>query len=156
MNRALGCVIAGSVFVVVVVFVGGACDPRPTLAQSGFFDGFRKDLVDDCCRCLSRRGTDDVAATCSAARIVDGGVVVDDADAVFGDPSADGLDDLDDEIDPGEVPCLCAGDEDTCVKDLESGRGVTIPGACIDQLTRTAPCENACLNVLNFDPLPTE
>lgn len=148
--------IAASLLVFVIVTALFACDPRPTLAQSGFFDGFRKDLVDDCCQCLSQRGTDDPGATCSPARIVDGAPVVDDDDAVFGDPSADGLDDLDDEIDPGEVPCLCSGDEESCIQDLESGKGVTIPGACIDQLTRTAPCENACLNVLNFDPLPTE
>ena len=143
---------AGFAVVVVVVvscFVG--CDLRPSLAQSGLFAGYRPELLAQCCECLASRGTGHPEATCSEGVLVDGGITVDE-DAVVGN----GKQELEgnDEVDDGEIPCLCSGSASTCREQLDLGRRVTIPGACLDQLDRTAPCESACSGIINFDPVP--
>jgi hypothetical protein len=145
----LGVAVCG---VVVVTAVVVACDLRPTLAQTAFFPGFRDELALQCCECLARRGTGSREATCSEAILVDGGVGAPD-DAVVGD--TDGSLDGNDEVDPGEIPCLCGGlDQQQCLDRVSNpDAGVLVPGACIDQLEATAPCENACLGVLSFEPV---
>jgi hypothetical protein len=142
----------GSAVVVVVAFgLLMGCDLRPSLAQIGLFDCYRPELVDQCCSCLAARGTGHPQATCSEGELVDGGISAGD-DAVFG--SGDQSFDDDDEVDFGEVPCLCSGNLTTCREILNSGAGITVPGACLDQVDRTAPCETACAGIVNFDPVP--
>ena len=53
-RRAVFCVV---VVAAVVACCAVGCDLRPTLAQLRLFAGYRTDLVDQCCQCLSRRGT---------------------------------------------------------------------------------------------------
>lgn len=145
------------VFVVVAAvccFVAVGCDPRPSLAQLRFFQGTRHDLAEQCCACLSRRGTGNEAASCEEGVFVDGGVFAPDG-AVTGDGNRD--DDDNDVVDDGEVPCLCGGlDEDGCFVNLVNNKGIVVPGACIDEVDRTAPCESACAGVLSFEPVVGE
>ncbi|MDP2342443.1 MAG: hypothetical protein Q8O67_15915 [Deltaproteobacteria bacterium] len=139
----------GAVVVVVLCLLG--CDPRPSLAQIGLFSCYRPELVEQCCNCLASRGTGHRDATCSEGFLVDGGISAGE-DAVFGD--GDQSEDDDGNVDEGEIPCLCSGNARTCRDIMNNGAGVTVPGACIDQLERTAPCEAACVGIVNFDPVP--
>ena len=89
---------------------------------------------------------------------VDGGIFPDDG-AVLG--TAWGIDDAgfkgnddNNRVDDGEIPCLCAGDARSCREILNEGGGITVPGACLDQIDRNAPCETACAGIINFDPVP--
>jgi len=135
--------------IAVAAAIAASCDLRGTFAQSELGAGLRPELVAQCCQCLSRRGTGDATASCTEAILVDGqptlppGAVVGDGDRTF---------DFDDELDEGEIPCLCNADEGTCVQALSSGGDVLIPGACVDQIDRQAPCESACAGVLSFAP----
>ena len=149
-------VVCGVVAVVCGVVVG--CDLRPTLAQIGLFDGYRPELVEQCCACLAARGTGHPEASCSEGELLDGGIVL-EAGAVVGtawaldDAGFKGNDD-NDVVDEGEIPCLCRGSARTCRDVLNAGDGITVPGACLDQVERTAPCETACAGIINFDPVP--
>ncbi len=136
---------------VVVVLVLAGCDLRPSLAQIGLFDGYRPELVTQCCSCLAARGTGHPEASCSEGVLVDGGVTAGEG-AVLG--SGDQDKDDNDDVDEGEIPCLCAGSARTCRDVLNSGGGITVPGACLDQVDRVAPCETACAGIVNFDPVP--
>ncbi len=137
--------------VCIFVVVSGACDLRPTLAQLRLFSGYRADLVDQCCDCLARRGTGAETASCEEGVFVDGGVRAPDG-AVVG--SGDRDNDNNDSVDEGEVPCLCGGlSAKQCRAALTDNDGIVVPGACIDELDVTAPCENACAGVLSFEPV---
>lgn len=140
--------------VLVAAVVGGAvlpaCNVRAGLAQTELFEFLRPGLIEDCCACLSQRGTGSGDATCTEAVIIDDVPTI-PAGATYG--SGDRAFDLDDELDDGEIPCLCQGDRETCMAALASQGDVIVPGACIDQLDREAPCEVACVGVLSFDPI---
>lgn len=162
MKRAIACSA-----LLLVAFV--ACDNRACLAQSDLFAGYRPELIEECCLCLARRGTAFPGASCSEASLtLDGGVVLADEDAPANPPldegDAFGGDDLDDVIQesvdggPGEIPCLCTGNAQTCGLALNEGRDVLVTGACLSQgsgLFVRAPCEDACRDVLTFTPPPT-
>ncbi len=136
---------------VVVVAVGlPACNVRAGLAQTELFEFLRPGLIEDCCACLSQRGTGAADATCTEAVLIDGVATI-PAGASYG--SGDRAFDLDDDRGEGEIPCLCQGDRDTCVAMLATQGDIIVPGACIDQLDREAPCESACVGVLSFDPI---
>lgn len=153
-SRVFFCVV---VVVAVGVFGVVGCDLRPSLAQLRIFSGYRPELVAQCCQCLAQRGTGADDASCELGVFVDGGVNAPDG-SVTG--SGDRDFDLNDFVDDGEVPCLC-GDltQAECVDALSNGEdgapppGIVVPGACIDQVDRTAPCENACVGVLSFEPI---
>lgn len=147
-----------------------ACDNRACLAQSDLFAGYRPELIEECCLCLARRGTAFPEAACGEASVtLDGGVVfVDGGPGLANPPLEDGEsfggDDLDDVIQesvdggPGEIPCLCAGNAQSCRAALESGNELVVTGACISQGTGlfvTAPCEEECRDVLTFTPPST-
>jgi hypothetical protein len=141
---------------VVVVAVGlAACDVRTSLATWEPFASLRPELVDACCTCLASRGTGDAAATCTEAVVVDGEITVPPG-ALYGN-GVQAFED-NDVVDDGEIPCLCDdGGYDACVQALDEPAGrLVVPGACIDQLDRTAPCEEACGGVLAFVPLSAE
>jgi hypothetical protein len=137
---------------VAIVVVG--CDER-WLAQYDAFAGLRPALVEDCCACLAARGTAHPDATCTEAVLVDGEPVVPPG-ALYG--NGDQRVEDNDVVDDGEIPCLC--DDvgfDGCVEALGEPAGrVIVPGACVDQIERTAPCEEACGGVLGFVPLNTD
>ncbi len=146
-----------------------ACDNRACLAQSELFAGYRPELVDECCLCLARRGTAFPEAACGEASVtLDGGVVIDidagPANPPLDDGSSFNGDDLDDVIQesvdggPGEIPCLCAGNAETCAETLNEGKDLVVTGACLSQGTGLfvrAPCEDACRDVLTFTNPPT-
>jgi hypothetical protein len=143
--------VAVAAVTVTAVGVGGGCDWRTTLAQSEWFAGERPGLIAACCACLAARGTADPDASCTLAVLVDGEIVVPDG-ALYG--SGNQGRELNDAVDDGEIPCLCAGDEGVCVDELSrSGGRLVVPGACIDQVDREAPCEAACGGVLSFVPV---
>jgi hypothetical protein len=148
MSRVVGAVIC-CVAVVVLLHAAG-CNVRAVLAQTELFESLRPGLVEDCCTCLTRRGTGAADATCTEAVLIDGAPTIPPG-ATFG--SGDRGFDLDDAVDPGEVPCLCQGDQQTCIAALTNQGDIIVPGACIDQLDREAPCESACAGVLSFDPI---
>ncbi len=141
--------------VAAVVAVGGGCDVRTSLATWQPFASLRPELIDACCACLSKRGTGDPEATCTEAVVVDGEVSV-PPDALYGN-GVQAFED-NDVVDDGEIPCLCDdGGYDACVQALQEPAGrLVVPGACIDQVDRTAPCEEACGGVLAFVPLSTQ
>jgi hypothetical protein len=140
------------VVVVAAVSASGGCDVRTALAQEAVFASLRPGLVRECCACLVARGTGHPEATCTEAVLVDGETTVPDG-AMFG--SGDQTLDDNDVLDAGEIPCMCGGlDEGQCAEMLSRPEGrLIIPGACIDQVDRTAPCEEACGGVLAFVPL---
>jgi hypothetical protein len=143
-----------------LLFAAAACDQRACLAQSDLFSGFRDELIEECCLCLAFRGTRFPGASCEQAFIAaDGGVYVPGDAGIPPDAGFSG-DDNDDFRDPDEVPCLCDNvTSSQCEAALQSGARVTVVGACVSQgttLLRRAPCENACRNVLVFDPLTSE
>ena len=151
-----------AVVALLVAFV--ACDNRACLAQSELFAGYRPELIDECCLCLARRGTAFPEAACGeAALTLDGGVVIVD-DGGPSNPPIDGLfggDDLDDVVQesidggPGEIPCLCSDNANTCAAALNAGRDLLVTGACLSQGTGLfvrAPCEDECRDVLTFTP----
>lgn len=137
------------VVVVVVALVGVGCDLRPVLAQADLGD-FRPELIDECCACLAARGTGHPEATCSEAALVDGAIAP-PASAVLG--SGNQAQDDNNSVDDGEIPCLCAGNAATCATTLNGGGSVVVPGACLAQIDRTAPCESACAAIINFEPV---
>ncbi len=109
------------------------------IAQLAFGEALRDDLIVDCCACLFDNSSRDSRATCSEAALVNGEFVFAD-DAVFGDEA--------------DIPCLCSGDDESCVDDLRNKTPIVIPGACVDALNGAAPCESACGGVLSFSPVP--
>ncbi|MBM4280413.1 MAG: hypothetical protein FJ137_06510 [Deltaproteobacteria bacterium] len=132
-----------------------ACDARTAIAQYEVFAPLRPALVDECCACLAARGTGHPEATCTEAVLVDGEAVVPPG-ALYGNGVQDREDN--DVVDDGEIPCLC-GDlgDDGCRATLQEPAGrLVVPGACIDQSERRAPCEDACGGVLAFVPLNAE
>lgn len=156
------------VSVVVVVLLAGGCNVRAYLAQAELFESLRPGLIEDCCTCLAQRGSGSELATCAEAVLIDGVSTVPPGSTCADDGGCPGTQqcidgscfgggdrgfDLDDEIDPPEVPCLCQGDLATCIALLSNQGDIVVPGACIDQLDREAPCENACTGVLTFDPV---
>ena len=136
--------------VVVVLLHAAGCNVRAGLAQTELFEYLRPGLVEDCCTCLTLRGTGAADATCTEAVLIDGVPTIPPG-ATFG--SGDRGFDLDDVVDPGEIPCLCQGDRQTCIAALTNQGDIIVPGACIDQLDREASCVSACAGVLSFDPI---
>jgi hypothetical protein len=126
------------------------CDLRGAFAQSELFSGLRPELIEQCCTCLSLRGTGDATASCSEAILVDGLPSLPPG-AVVG--SGNRASDLNDERDEGEIPCLCNANRETCIAALSTDGDVLIPGACVDQLDQQAPCESACAGELSFSPI---
>lgn len=132
-----------------------ACDNRACLAQSELFEGYRPELIEECCLCLARRGTAAPGASCGEAQLtLDGGVVIADGGTAI--PSDDEFvrDDNDDVIDDDELPCLCGEDAKTCAAKLGAGQALRVTGACVSQGTElfvTAPCEVECRDVLTFE-----
>jgi hypothetical protein len=146
--RAARAVLTGATWVAVIV---GGCDWQTTLAQSEWFAGERPGLIAACCACLAARGTADPDASCTQAVLVDGEIVVPDG-ALYG--AGNQGRELNDVVDDGEIPCLCVGDEGFCSDELSRHGGrLVVPGACIDQVDREAPCEAACGGVLSFVPV---
>ncbi len=149
---------AALVLAAALVGGAGACDLRSCLAQSEAFAGLRPQLIDECCTCLAHRGTRFPGAACAESFIeADGGLAI-VADAGPGIPAdaPDVVDDNNDTVDPGEIPCMCNNDLAQCKTALTAGTSILVTGACINQgggITRTAPCENECDGVLTFDPL---
>ncbi len=146
MKRALLCMAT----VLCVVLCAAGCDLRSQLAQSELFADYRASLIDECCTCLSRRGTGDATASCVEAVLIDGRATL-PAGATVG--NGERGNDFNDEVDEGEIPCLCDTDHAGCVEALHAGTDIVIPGACVDQLNQAAPCESACAGVLNFSPV---
>ena len=144
------------VVVVVVVVLGGGgggllgCNVRAGLAQTEVFEFLRPGVVEACCTCLSQRGTGSAGATCTEAVLIDGVPTIPPG-ATYGDGNR--AFDLDDERDDGEIPCLCQGNRESCIAALTNQGDIIVPGACIDQLDREAPCESTCVGVLSFDPV---
>jgi hypothetical protein len=133
-----------------------ACDAA-CLAQSDLFAYLREPLIEECCLCLARRGTRFPGASCEEAFVgADGGVVVPGDAGIHPDAGYDG-DDLDDAIQEGEVPCLCDGlNAQECKGAMNAGTPIVVVGACVSQGTGVfseAPCEQACKDVLVFEPL---
>jgi hypothetical protein len=167
--RQQGRTVRWALAVSLAVLAWGACDNRACLAQSDLFAGYRAQVIDECCLCLARRGTAFPGAACGeAALTLDGGVVLLDDGGPSNPPLDDGDsfvgDDLDDVIQervdggPGEIPCLCDGNAETCSAALNAGVDVVVTGACLSQGTGVfveAPCEDACRDVLTFTSPPT-
>ena len=65
MSRVVGAVVC-CVAVVVLLHAAG-CNVRAVLAQTELFESLRPGLVEDCCICLTRRGTGAADATCTEA-----------------------------------------------------------------------------------------
>lgn len=144
--------------VLLVGVASPACDNRACLAQSDLFASYRPELIAECCACLAKNGTVQPGAACAEAFVdVDGGqAILVDAGPAIPDTAPDVGDNNNDVVDPGEVPCLCAETEASCIQRLTDGKSVTVTGSCVDQgggIFRKAPCEDACKGVLTFDPL---
>ncbi len=134
----------------VVVVAGAAQLGCPALAVFPVFSGLREDLIADCCFCLAENAVVAEGASCTPSTVDENGVLVLPADALTeADVEKNQNNDPDDDIDG--VPCLCGGTEAICNTELAAGRTVPIPGACVDQATNIAPCEQACSGVLSFD-----
>jgi hypothetical protein len=137
-----------------------SCDPRAILAQSNLFSGVREGLIQDCCNCLARRGTRAPGSSCGEAAVgPDGGIVVEEGAEVAPDDAEFQQDDMDDVVDDNEIPCSCGLNANQCVNQLSKASGrLLVPGACIDQPNNVwdAPCEDACAQVVTFDPISTE
>lgn len=154
---------------VVVIGLGAAsCNVRAYLAQAELFEDLRPGLVDDCCTCLALRGSGADTATCAEAVLINGVVTIPAGSSCGVDAACPGTKqcvdgvcfgggdrgfELNDLVDDAEVPCLCQGDRETCIAALTNDGDIVVPGACIDQLDREAPCESACGGVLSFDPI---
>ena len=144
--------------VVLLLMVFAACDGRACLAQSDLFAGFRPDLIEQCCTCLSQRGTRFPGSSCAEATLQDDGTISYPDGAVVA-PADDAFssDDGDNEVSDDEIPCLCTGDFGTCTESLSGGGQIDIAGGCLDQpgIGFNAPCEAECGGVLTYEPLST-
>lgn len=138
--------LVGFVGMLLLATVPAGCGLSEALAEE------RAARVDGCCACLATRGTGHPEATCTEAVIVDGEITV-PAGARYGNGTQSFEDN--DLVDDGEIPCLCGDlDADGCVATLGEPAGrLVVPGACIAQVDRRAPCEDACGGVLAFVPL---
>jgi hypothetical protein len=146
-----------------VLLALAACDSRACLAQSPLFEGYREELVEECCNCLARAGTEFPGAACGEAFIdVEDGGVTFDPDAGPSNPEDEPFfgDENDLNRQPGEVPCICDEtiNSKVCASLLLSGAPILVTGACISQgagAVDEAVCEAECKGVLTFDPLST-
>lgn len=105
-----------------------ACDPVRVVTETDLFPELRRQLLEDCCRCLAERQIPSKEGRCQER----GSETSDEAGA---DTAIEA------------TPCLCDTDTDGCADALWAGETVTLVGAC----TQTdGPCDEACGGVLAY------
>lgn len=107
-----------------------ACDPVLVVSETDLFPELRRQLLEECCRCLADSRASPKQGRCQAP----------ESEASDEGPAGAG-------IDIESSPCLCEDEPESCTDSLWAGETVILVGACTQA---GGPCEEACGGVLAY------